>query len=95
MILSYRTNVRYRKEADMTLEQLGKEYLRQAEELKGVIEGYSALKKGTYGIELYEINSKITILKEMERDVRITGEQLTQYYARKSTKRRYRSHRFN
>ena len=79
----------------MTLEQLGKEYLRQAEELKGVIESYSALKKGSFGIELYEINSKITILKEMERDVRITGKQLTQYYARKSAKKRYRPHRFN
>ncbi len=79
----------------MTLEQLGKEYLRQAEELKGVIESYSALKKGRFGIELYEINSKITILKEMERDVRITGKQLTQYYARKSAKKRYCPHRFN
>lgn len=79
----------------MTLYQLGKEYLRQAEELKGVIESYSALKKGTYGIELYEINSKITVLKEMERDVRITGNQLMEYYTVKSTKKHYCSHRFN
>ncbi len=42
MILSYRTNVRYRKEAEMTLEQLGQEYLRQAEDLKGVIKSCSA-----------------------------------------------------
>lgn len=79
----------------MTLEQLGKEYLRQAEELKGVIESYSALKKGVYGIELYEINSKITVLREMERDVRITGNQLMEYYTGKSVKKHYRSHRFN
>ncbi len=79
----------------MTLEQLGKEYLRQAEELKGVIEGYSALKKESYGIELYEINCKITILREMERDTRITGQQLMEYYAKKTTKKHYCSHRFN
>lgn len=79
----------------MTLYQLGEEYLRQAEELKGVIESYSALKKGKYGIELYEINSKITVLKEMERDVRITGNQLVQYYTGKSAKKHYRSHRIN
>ena len=52
----------------MTLEQLGQEYLRQAENLKGVIESCSALKKEKSGIELYEINNKITILKEMERE---------------------------
>ena len=79
----------------MTLEQLGKEYLRQAEELKGVIESYSALKNDKHGIELYDINSKITVLKEMEREVRITGNNLTEYYSNKSTKRHYCSHRFN
>jgi hypothetical protein len=79
----------------MTLEQLGKEYLRQAEELKGVIESYSALKNEKHGIELYEINSKITVLKEMERDVRITGNNLMEYYSNKSMKRHYCSHRFN
>lgn len=79
----------------MTLEQLGKEYLRQAEELKGVIESYSALKNEKNGIELYEINSKITVLKEMERDVRITGNNLMEYYSNKSMKRHYCSHRFN
>lgn len=79
----------------MTLEQLGKEYLRQAEELKGVIESYSALKNEKHGIELYEINSKITVLREMERDVRITGNNLVDYYSDKSVKRHYCSHRFN
>lgn len=79
----------------MTLEQLGEEYLRQAEELKGVIKSYSALKNEKHGIELYEINSKIMILKEMERDVRITGNNLLEYYSCKSGKRHYCSHRFN
>ncbi len=79
----------------MTLEQLGNEYLKQAEELKGVIESCSALKKEKSGIELYEINNKITILKEMEREARITGKQLTGYYTERSTRRHYHSHRFN
>lgn len=79
----------------MTLYQLGREYLKQAEELKGVIESYSALKTETSGIELYELNSKITVLKEMERDTRITGNQLVEYYSGKSMKKRYCSHRFN
>ena len=43
----------------MTLEQLGKEYLKQAEEIKEMIESFSALKKGVSGIELYEINTSI------------------------------------
>ena len=95
LYFSYRTNVRYRKEAEITLYQLGREYLKQAEELKGVIESYSALKTETSGIELYELNSKITVLKEMERDTRITGNQLVEYYSGKSMKKRYCSHRIN
>ena len=79
----------------MTLEQLGQEYLRQAENLKGVIESCSALKKEKSGIELYEINNKITILKEMEREARITGNNLIGYYTCKSTKRHYHPHRVN
>lgn len=79
----------------MTLEQLGKEYLRQAEEIKGVIERVSALKKGVCGIELYEINSKLTILREMERDTRLTGQNLVGYYDNKSNKKLYRHHTLN
>ncbi len=79
----------------MTLYQLGKDYLRQADDLKGVIERYSALKNTSSGIELYEINSKIVVLKEMERDMRITGKQLMEYYNNKSTKKHYCSHKFN
>lgn len=79
----------------MTLEQLGREYLRQAEEIKGMIESVSALKKGVSGIELYEINNKLTILREMERDTRLTGQCLVGYYDSKSKKKLYRHHTLN
>lgn len=79
----------------MTLYQLGEEYLRQAEDLKRMIAGYSALRKDVCGIELYELNSKITVLREMERDTRITGNQLMEYYAKTPVKKVYRAHRFN
>lgn len=79
----------------MTLEQLGKEYLRQAESIKEMIESVSALKKGVNGIELYEINNRLTILREMERDTRLTGQSLVGYYDKKSNKKSYRSHRLN
>lgn len=79
----------------MTLEQLGKEYLRQAEEIKEMIESFSVLKKGACGIELYEINNRLTILREMERDTRITGHNLVEYYDNNSSKKRYRSHSLN
>ncbi len=79
----------------MTLEQMGKEYLRQAEEIKGMIESVSALKKGVCGIELYEINNKLTILREMERDTRLTGQSLVGYYDNKSNKKLYHHHTLN
>ncbi len=79
----------------MTLYQLGEEYLRQAEELKGVIESYSAMRNGVCGIELYELNSRIIVLREMERDTRITGKKLMEYYSVISKKKAYRPHRFN
>lgn len=79
----------------MTLEQLGKEYLRQAEDIKEMIERFSALKKGACAIELYELNTKITILREMERDTRITGNALVEYYEKNPVKKVYRSHSYN
>lgn len=79
----------------MTLKQLGKEYLKQADEIKEMINSFSALKKGACGIELYEINSRLTILREMERDTRITGHNLMDYYDNKSNKKSYRSHCLN
>lgn len=79
----------------MTLEQLGKEYLRQAEDIKEMIESFSALKKGVCGIELYELNNRLTILREMERDTRLTGQNLVGYYDKNSNKKPYRSHRLN
>ena len=94
-ILSYRTNVRYRKEAEMTLEQLGMEYLKQADVLKDLIANYSAQRGETCGIALYELNSKITTLREMERDIRILGKNLTEYYSGKSCKKQYHQHGYN
>ena len=76
----------------MTLEQLGEQYLAQANELHSLVGMYSAQAKKMGGIELYEMNSKITTLKEMERDSRIIGRQLTEYYDKKSTKKSYQKH---
>ncbi len=79
----------------MTLEQLGEQYLKQADDLKEVIKGYSVRKNQMNGIELYELNSKITVLREMERDTRIIGKQLTEYYSQQITRKVYHSHHIN
>ncbi|MGN1161947.1 MAG: hypothetical protein ACI4SX_06855 [Candidatus Fimenecus sp.] len=77
----------------MTLHQLGEEYLRQAEDLHTLISGYSAQMRNLSGIRLYEMNSKITALREMERDTRIIGKQLTSYYDISGEKRQYFRHK--
>lgn len=79
----------------MTLYELGERYLKQADDLKEVISGYSARRKEMNGIELYELNSKITTLREMERDTRIIGKQLTEYYSQHITRKVYHSHHIN
>ena len=79
----------------MTLYQLGMEYLKQADDLKGLITDYSAQRGESDGIALYELNSKLTILREMERDTRILGTNLVEYYSGKSCKKAYHPHRFN
>lgn len=79
----------------MTLYELGEQYLKQADDLKEIISGYSARKKEMNGIELYELNSKITTLREMERDTRIIGKQLTEYYSQQITRKVYHSHHIN
>lgn len=76
----------------MTLEQLGEQYLAQADELHSLVGTYSAQAKKMGGIELYEMNSKITTLKEMERDSRIIGKQLKEYYSHKPKRKIYHSH---
>ena len=95
MIPSYRTNVLYRKEAEMTLEQLGEQYLRQADELHSLVSEYSAQLNKLDGIRLYEMNSKILTLREMERDTRIIGKQLTEYYSKQNPRKVYHSHIIN
>ncbi len=79
----------------MTLYQLGEEYLRQADDLRGVIKGYSAHKNQAFGVELFDLNTKIVVLKEMERDTRITGKKLLEYYSKNSIKKTYHPHRFD
>ena len=79
----------------MTLYELGEQYLRQADDLKEIISLFSARKKEMNGIERYELNSKITTLREMERDTRIIGKQLTEYYSQHITRKVYHSHHIN
>ena len=79
----------------MTLYELGEQYLKQADDLKEIISGYSARRNQMNGIELYELNSKITTLREMERDTRIIGKQLTSYYSQQITRKVYHSHHNN
>ena len=76
----------------MTLQQLGEQYLKQADELHSLVKSFSARAKNMGGIELYEMNSKITILREMERDTRIIGRQLIEYYDKKEVKKPYKKH---
>ncbi|MBQ5677809.1 MAG: hypothetical protein IIV47_02990, partial [Clostridia bacterium] len=66
--------------------------MKQADNLKEIISLFSARKNQMNGIELYELNSKITILREMERDTRIIGKQLTEYYSQHITRKVYHSH---
>ena len=49
----------------MTLYQLGEEYLRQADDLKNVISVFSTQRNELCGVALFELNSKITTLREM------------------------------
>ncbi len=79
----------------MTLQELGEQYLSEAEQLRGLISGYSARAKNMNGIELYDMNTKIIILKEMERDTRILGEKLKGYYEKDSKAKPYIKHLTN
>lgn len=79
----------------MTLYELGKEYLKQADDLRSLVLSYSVQAKEMGGIKLYEMNTKITCLKEMERDTRIIGKQLTEYYENTSCRKVYCKHRYN
>ena len=79
----------------MTLEQLGEQYLKQADELHSLVSEYSAQLNKLDGIRLYEMNSKILTLREMERDTRIIGKQLTEYYFKQTTRKVYHSHIIN
>ena len=77
----------------MTLYQLGEEYLRQADDLKNVISVFSTQRSELCGVALFELNSKITTLREMERDTRILGKKLVHYYSGNDCKGCARTHR--
>lgn len=79
----------------MTLYQLGEEYLRQADDLKNVISVFSTQRSELCGVALFELNSKITTLREMERDTRILGKKLVHYYSGNDCKKTYHPHRFD
>ena len=78
----------------MTLYELGKEYLKEADILSRLIKSYSVQCKKLNGTKLYEMNSKIAELREMENDMRLTGKNLTAYYD-KSKNKHYVSHSSN
>lgn len=79
----------------MTLYELGEQYLSQADELGKLVSSYTAQAKKLNGIRLYEINSQIVALREMERDTRIVGKQLTEYYEKSNSAKSYHKHQCN
>lgn len=79
----------------MTLEQLGEQYLLQADKLHSLVAEYSAQLKKLDGIRLYEMNSQIITLREMERDSRIIGKQLIEYYTSRDSRKVYHKHQIN
>lgn len=79
----------------MTLFELGEQYLNQADKLHSLVAEYFAQLKNLDGIRLYEMNSKIITLREMERDSRIIGKQLTEYYSKSNTRKVYHKHQIN
>ncbi len=79
----------------MTLYQLGEEYLKQADDLKVIIDAFIAERKTQYGVTLFELNSKIVAFKEMERDTRILAKKLLNYYSGNDCKKTYYPHRYN
>ena len=64
-----------------------------ADAKKNMVKVSLAQMKNLSGIRLYEMNSKITVLREMERDTRIIGKQLTSYYDISGEKRQYCRHK--
>ncbi len=68
----------------MTLQELGKEYLIMADELKHRVKVVSRELKGLDGIRLYEANRTVQILNDMEQESRSTGMHLINYYENKA-----------
>ncbi len=79
----------------MTLYQLGEEYIKQADDLKAIINAFISERTNSHGVSLFELNSKIIAFKEMERDTRILGNTLLNYYSGNDCKKTYYPHRYN
>lgn len=79
----------------MTLYQLGDEYLRQADILKKLVKGFIAQKEQLSGVRLAELNHRITVLRNMEQEMRITGNKLRSYYDSESDRKHYVCHNKN
>lgn len=73
----------------MTLEELGKEYIETADELKARAKVVSRKARELDGIKLYEANRTVQILSDMERESRTTGLHLMNYYKNKVESRVY------
>lgn len=73
----------------MTLYQLGDEYLKGAKDLETLISTKRKESKNLSGIRLYEVNGEIACLREMQREMRITGQTLKGYYSDKPQGRIY------
>ncbi len=73
----------------MTLQELGEEYIICADELKKRETALSDKLKKLDGIRFYETSRDIKILRDMERDSRVTGQYLINYYENKTNRRIY------
>lgn len=71
------------REKAMTLEETGREYVRQAGELfRQAEKAGAAMRTARNGRELFRIREQREKLTEIARDLKITGESLIHYYDR-------------
>ncbi len=75
----------------MTLRELGEEYIICADELKKRETALSNKLNKLGGMRYYEASRDIKIIRDMERDSRITGQYLINYYENKTDRRIYHS----
>lgn len=73
----------------MTLQELGQEYITNAENLKNRARVVSRNLRNLDGIRLYEANRTVQMLNDMAQESRTTGLYLINYYDHKATGRVY------